>query len=430
MPTFDRTIEVTGTPSRVAEVIQASVNVNHRLVIPRPDKVLITLRPGWGYVYLLQPQGNVSTNLRLIVASTKDIRSAFRFHDLTDALIALLETTERQDDDVQRDAEQELTTLKLRIESGGPGTEPAPLAPTSGRPMPTSSLATLKPWNPDSFAFLYLFNTIFIGIAFALNWRRLRKRAWVLPTIGLSILPPGIAFPVLMIETTFEPARLLKMAIFILALASGWGLALGLGSLQRGAYKHWQQGGDLTRYDYNFDRAALIGGLVTVGFTVGVGAFTYFSTRPTVYETAGLKVTYPSVWAPQDMASLPECQTPAQVECLLGVADERFGYTWVSIFRYPGSTGLTAEQTAAYAHRYLASQGGQIVGTDTLQVDGILAERFFYTLPVEGDRHYGMQIFLSKGGYTYEVIAESLNQGIFQEREADINELIAGIDFQ
>lgn len=427
MPVFNRAVRIISPPPAVVDAIRRTVSPDQQIVMPRPDRLIVVLRGEWGYLYVLQPQDDASTEVRLIVDSAQAIRSAFRGRSPKEALMELLNTPSMGDDRAASAADEHLKLLQQRLEGAAPEPEILPPLPVSSTAAPSSSL---KPWNPDSFAFLYLFNTIFVGIAFAINWWRLGKRGWALPTAALSLLLPGVAFPILLIKTSGDMARLLQIGVLLLALGAGWGMTLGLGSLQRGAYKHWLQGGSLRTYDYDFDRAALITGLTTLGFVVVVGGFIYLTSRPGVYENADLKVTYDSMWASQDIAQVPGCENAAVYECLLAVTDEQFGFTWILIARYPASTGATVELVSANMENMLATRGGQVISWGSTQLGGIPAAQIFYTIPVEGDLHYGTQIYLNHNGVTYEIIAESQNEGIFHEREAQINELIQGIVFK
>ncbi len=440
MPAFDRTISLSGTPTAVSDAIQSTVAPDEQFVTLRPNGLLIALRGHWGYIYILSAQTEEVTRLRLIVDTVAAIRGAFQGKSAKEALTTLLSTPpDTTGPPVEYEASQHLDVVRQRSEEAlkkrVPDEVPAPREAPSREPSPrpTTPARTRSPWNPDQFgAYLLLISPIVAGIVYALNWRRLGKREWVLPTLALTVLLP-LGLIGILILAAFRLELLLPVILVfaLLWIGASYGLTIGLGILQRGAYKHWSEGGDLADYTYNIGRAALISVLITGGVVAVASVVAYVQLRPNTFESDDLVITYPSEWAVQNIADIPQCQGQ-NFECVLVLADARFGFTWITVGKFPVFQGMTAEDLERQSRSYLVEQlDATLVASDTFLIDGEPAARRYYRYPVApDDLYFGEQIYIVRDGVAYEITAESLNEGIFREHQSDIDEFIEGIDFQ
>jgi hypothetical protein len=118
-------------------------------------------------------------------------------------------------------------------------------------------------------------SAIGVGIVLGLNWRRLGKPEWLIPTIALSILIPGIALAAslgwvfFMIPRPGMPIEII-VSIPFLALSTNFGYAWALARLQNVGYKAFKAHGPegLQGFDYDVQGAALFGAGVTLAIWV------------------------------------------------------------------------------------------------------------------------------------------------------------------
>ena len=166
-----------------------------------------------------------------------------------------------------------------------------------------------------------------------------------------------------------------------------------------------------------------------VGLVAVVGLFTFFQGRPNTFESDTLKITYASSWAVQDKNELQQCREEGY-DCQLVVADARFGSTAVIVARFDPPGSMSPSEIAKFARNALSQQPGvDVESMETVQVDGLEAVRFFYSAPMSNEQHYGMELYVVKGNWAYEITVESANAGIFREKRKDIDAFIEGMDF-
>lgn len=442
---FDQTVQVTTTAERLVTEIAASVRPNEQLITVKPNLLLIALRADLGYIYLLKSHPDDTVSLRLLVDTAANVRGAFRGKTPKEALTELLQAAPATDRSISESARQHLASLKKSSE-GAPATASDPdddirfedFVPNSAvsgsprKPLPSTDNTGPAPWNPGQLtSYTFFLTTIGAGIAFGLNWRRLGKPEWMWMTILTAILVPLAIIVALVIGLKFSASSEVILGLVLLLAGANWGFIYTLWYLQRGAYKKWEETGDLRtldQYRYNFASAIGVGVLITVGFVAFIGLYAYFSGRPNTYQGTELKITYPSSWAVQDKTQLEQCRDESY-GCLLVVADSRFGSTAIIVAQFE-APGMTASDIARFSRRELSNRGvSDIAANESIQIDGLEAARFYYSAQVSDDLHYGMELYIVKDNWAYEITVESTNEGIFREKRKDIDAFLEGIDF-
>lgn len=130
MPVFDHAVYIDSAPSGILDAIQHTLSPEQQIAIPKRDRLVIVLHGECGYIYVLHPQGDDATRVRLIVDSTDAIRRAFETQSPKRALLALLEMPSYEDKQIASEARQHLRRLKRYAESAVP--EPDVEAPDRG----------------------------------------------------------------------------------------------------------------------------------------------------------------------------------------------------------------------------------------------------------------------------------------------------------
>jgi hypothetical protein len=255
-------------------------------------------------------------------------------------------------------------------------------------------------------------------------------------TILASILVPVTAIVVLLIMLLRFPRSSLTLPVVMLAASANWGYIYGLYMLQRGAYKTWDRTGnidELLAYKYDMKRAVLVGVGVSVLFMVSGTIMSTITSQPNTFESADMTITYPNTWAKQDFSLVPNCKQ-ANIECIIVLADARFGSTQIVLVKTPLPPGISSGQAVELQTWSLLQQQNPSLKLDyrgvTIQVSGIPAYARYYSLANPQNRNesfYGMQLYFIKGAWIYELTAASVNKGIFQEMETPILDFIEGI---
>jgi hypothetical protein len=141
----------------------------------------------------------------------------------------------------------------------------------------------LSPWDPYKAMSSGLFISWAIGgIILAINWRRLGKPNWFIPTLLFSVLVQGSAliFTLYWIATFRTIASMPKIFLYYvpaLFIGIAFGIPLTLARLQNGAYKRFKKEGQnaLTNYSYNILDAITYGVIIWIVISIiGLLGFT------------------------------------------------------------------------------------------------------------------------------------------------------------
>ncbi len=123
------------------------------------------------------------------------------------------------------------------------------------------------PWNPSLLlASMFFLTNIVASILLGINWRRLGRPQWTMPTIAIPIgllVLAGIGFGGLIAA---DGSQALFVVVFA-PVAALFGFLLAVVQMQLGSYKVWKDKGDLDAvyaYEYNMRNAAF----TLVGFTI------------------------------------------------------------------------------------------------------------------------------------------------------------------
>lgn len=466
MGNYDRTVDIDAAPSSVSDAIKASVSPNEQLIISRPDTLLIALRQNMGYVYLLRPQDDNKTRLRLLVDTAQAVREAFRGKTPKEALM-ILAAPGAGSQAVMSAADEHLASLKQASEkplrrSSAPFTftpivdnpttnvPSEPLAPLPSdpnnigslfdkKPLPvdgaSSRLPSGTPWNPDRLVGWAVFFAPASGIAMALNWPRLGKPRWLLPTLLAAIgIPIGAIVLAIGMIALIPKSSASAFPIILLLLSLNWAFIWGLYWLQRGAYKTWDRTGSATEllsYQYNFTNAGIAGAVVMLVFLlVGIGVI-YTRNQPNTFDSADLSVTYPGVWRSVDVNKVSNCKQNG-FHCIIIVTQGSISYTTIFLGYYDNPASIsTSEAESGAATSLLADKpGSTIISHDKTTVSGIAAYRHYFTVPISKNCEcddYGMQLFFRKGSRMYVMTVESASQDTFQGDLTESQQFIAGI---
>src|SRR5258708_5873287 len=268
MAIFDDTRKVLASTALISQTIKATISPNDQLIISRPDTLLIAIREGMGYLYLLHPTTDGSTIIRLIMDTAHNVREAFRGKSPKDALIFLTTTRNLPTYEEQTPialANMHLDKLKHAVENPSPIEEktvapsfeepplPELLALSSSadptisaifarKPLPGAGASTHfpegMPQNPHRLVRWTRWFTPAAGIGMAHNWPKLGKPHWMWPTLIAAIVIPVamIAIPLILLKLSPRP---LPSIIFVVVLLWGvnWAFICGLWYLQHGAYR-------------------------------------------------------------------------------------------------------------------------------------------------------------------------------------------------
>jgi hypothetical protein len=395
-----------------------------------------------GYVYLLLPQPDGSTIVRLIVDAARNVREAFSGRSPKDALAHLTFTKELPSlqeetsialanmhlDEVKRVAERQSPPVEHKMlppsvdapPQPTPEPTPQPTAVPSDptisaifdrKPLPKGGASTHfpagMPSNPDRIVWWAML--LFLpaaGIGMARNWPKLGKPGWMWPTLIAAIAIPvaivGIAF------TVFRQ-RATSPVIFVIVLLWGinWAFTFGLWYLQRGAYKTWEETGSaekLFAHQYAFTNAGLIGVSITLAALI-LGAVT--SSNPALYKALNppqptkvkaapaipdtpltytfdapdITVTYPAMWQTIVPENMPTCGQPSS-DCVFVLEDPTSSHTLLGLLRFEGETTLTPGQFESQAMDLLKSKkyfsDASLDKRDTMVISGVTAYRDYF----------------------------------------------------
>lgn len=122
------------------------------------------------------------------------------------------------------------------------------------------------------FAVMFFATNIVSAILLGINWRRLNKPQWTLPTILIPIVcvALGLGSIFLLILNADDLNALFAVAYAPIGAAFGFLVAVAL--MQNGAFKKWQETSDIEYvYDHEYDLQR--GVLITVGVTVAMSLF-------------------------------------------------------------------------------------------------------------------------------------------------------------
>src|SRR5262249_53701885 len=88
MPTFDKTLTIEAPPSVIASTLRASLTTGEPMIAIAPD-VICVWRGLWGYAYILRPQPDGSTQVRLVVDTAANVDRVFKDKPVDEGIAAL-----------------------------------------------------------------------------------------------------------------------------------------------------------------------------------------------------------------------------------------------------------------------------------------------------------------------------------------------------
>lgn len=289
-----------------------------------------------------------------------------------------------------------------------------------------------NPWNP-SYIIVISFFLPFLGtsIGLALNWRRLGKKQWALPTFLIGIISTIILVVSFIAGIPyFDFNSRLSMSLFAFWVATPISFFVGVTYLQAVAYQKWREEYDLNvlmTHQYEWRKAfAVIALLVCV--IIGYANLKFSPDIPQVYQGNQFSVEYRKFWTPLDREKV----CPYGCELVLG--DSKTNYTTILFEQFPigqatSSKGLYQKIWSGLLKEHPnytvvnSIENFKVGGRDAVYVE------YFEKHDDGKDQAYFGQYFVSLGQMAVIVTAQSDIPGIFREDRKQIEEVINSIQF-
>ena len=233
------------------------------------------------------------------------------------------------------------------------------------------------------------------------------------------------------------PDTLRVVLIVIAIICVHVGFLVILANAQLGGHRIRKRYGPepLARYTYPLFSSTIYGlvaGLVLPGMLI-LGLYLHF--RPGGYENSDLALTYPYTWAQISPASVSGCAPSQDFECLMILSDGQPAETLFVLGRYwMTDNSIDLRTFEDYAQQAIIQQAsGTILAADEFTLDGLLAERHYFAVPPSTPNApdiYGMQIYVLKGQFIYEISVESPGNTAFESQKENVQGIIDTIDFK
>jgi hypothetical protein len=115
------------------------------------------------------------------------------------------------------------------------------------------------PWDPyRAMGYSFLISWAIAGIILGINWRRLGKPNWFIPTILISIIIQGLALSIAIlwiISFRTDPSIHKLFIYYVPSFMAGilFAFPITLAKMQNGAYKRYRVEGRKALIDYKYD---------------------------------------------------------------------------------------------------------------------------------------------------------------------------------
>ena len=288
------------------------------------------------------------------------------------------------------------------------------------------------PWNPSYISIISLFLPFLAtSIGLALNWRRLGKPQWSLPTllvgiIGTIVLVVAFVFGI----PYFDLSSHLGASVFAIIFTMPVSFFIAMIYMQSSAYKVWQQSHDAEEvytYPYQWYKAALIT-ILLVLVMVGVINWQVIQSAPKEFKNSQFSVTVNHTWEIMDKEQY------CTYGCELLLADARFHYTTILFEQFPVEANMSSEELydAVWPELLEQTPNFEVVEyTEDTTIDGHKAIYLeYYEAHDDGTNqaYYG-QYYVTTGDMGFVITARSENPGIFREKLKHIQEVINSVQF-
>ncbi len=342
-----------------------------------------------------------------------------------------------------------------------PPAQAVPVEPTriyvTSRPdySHSGAVESSQPWHPDSIlSMIFYLTTVGAGIGFALNWRRLGKPQWLLPTLLATTLLPVISVVLMLVvlagsfndpqvrarrlvEGTPVPDALLVGAVAGLALASTFGITLALRSLQTQTYNRWLMGADrdsLRRFRPHLTLpAALVLGTAFAGAAL-VSLLLLTTDTPRSFANGGFSMRVAGGWADRPVRLHPDCaalEREPGIQCILFISDTPGYALHLLVLRVDLIEPTPAEELERASWAEMADFA---VGERTLEsstIDGLPAvTRTFIALdasdPLDG-RAYMRQTFVVEGTTAFLLSVSTIAEDLYRENREQLDAMFGTI---
>lgn len=286
MPLFDQTIAVNAARQQAWAAAEVFAGHNKQVIRRLPQELVVAVDECLGFVLLVgQREAAGPVYVRLVVDRADVVTRAFRDSKglgesragLTSApQTALVEPGRKQLAHLKREAEHSAADsgFEQPLPASPPAAPAASLAVSAGQPGPSEPLTFGPPWDPLRLWAYGMWVPIFGSVVLSINWRRLGKKSWLLPSLLLSV---GLQIGSMVGLITLAPN--LRSAPAMTQVAIGFGIMLYFGTpttlavVQWFAHRKWKQTDSrqaLLDHDYNFVEAALLSCLVVGAILVVV----------------------------------------------------------------------------------------------------------------------------------------------------------------
>jgi hypothetical protein len=434
---------IQGSPAAVAQAIRGRIPASQEFRVIRENLVLLAKGSRFASLYLLRPQPDGTTLLRLIVHQTALVEAAVLSPDLKTGLANLMALPGLKQA-APAAVTEHLQAIAEAVQPTSPptGTQPGatspadPFAALARKPLPTTTAATSQPFRPGTLSpawyasMAFLFGGIFMTPFLAYKWRGLGKPTWMWWTLAAAILTLIVTVGAAVSLWHLVPQGPGQYVLAALLLGTNYGFVFALASLQNGAYQKVRQEGPeaLAGYSYNFTRAGLIGGGFIAGSIV-LGIVLYVARpMPVRFDHKYVRLTYPADWKTDDVTKSTQCKTS---ECFVYLYQGRFGSTAMVIGRFWLDDAMSPADAEHLTWTNISRQspGVKLDSRDTVQVGGVSAARrfFFFPTSTSQDLSYAMQIYVTQGRAAYFISVWSVNKPIFDEDRSAVDEIVASL---
>jgi len=147
--------------------------------------------------------------------------------------------------------------------------------------MPKRKHVDNPPWNPYRLlGLMFIITNVVSSILLGINWRRLGKPQWVMPSILATAGAILLGLVVFFVSLSMMPNADFAVVFFpgMTLILIGFGAMFTVAKMQNGAYEKWKNTSDMQYvydHEYNFRRDALIG----AGLVVGLGIMLFIMIR-------------------------------------------------------------------------------------------------------------------------------------------------------
>lgn len=296
-----------------------------------------------------------------------------------------------------------------------------------------------NPLYPTFFLIFYIFGItgVFASLILSLNWKRLEKPQWVVPSLAITVGVPviiiffAIALWSPIASQPYQVAKNLSMIVVVSLILTLYILPLSMYHLQSSGYKIWREKGSQTLLDYDYQlrrKSRIIFMIFAIMSVVSILLVDYFI-KPPQYSGDFIQFEYQRGWTIADEKDFVFCDYD-WLSCDVILAEISTQPTYVAFQRIDLIGSWTAQKMVDQDLAYLSNIAGlNLEPRVELTIDGREAIQIEMDLDNGEEIIYQIDTYVVDDNQALRITVVSWCDICLQEDRSKIMDIINSIEF-